>query len=615
MDDRNRRGRMPLSHAIRAGVALLLLALAMLSAQPPAHGQSANLALNKPVSVSSTETADFPGAAAVDGNPATRWASLYSDPQWLQVDFGAIQSLSRVVLRWEAAFARGYQVQLSVDGSAWTTVYATSSGDGGVDDLAVSGAGRFLRVTGTARATQWGYSLWEIEAYGAASPTATPQPPTPTRTATATPVPPGGNLALNKPASASSSETADFPASRAVDGNPATRWASLYSDPQWLQVDFGASQSLSRVVLRWEAAFARGYQVQLSNDGSAWTTVYATSSGDGGVDDLAVSGAGRFLRVTGTARATQWGYSLWEIEAYGEGGPTATPQPFTPTPTPVPPTPTRTATPTPGGGKVVGGYWPFWPTSPVRIRDVHPGYNLIYLFSARPVGGSPGTTGAVYWSAPGDGRGAATNLRADIQHARTVQGRKIILSVGGAGFGMSFPDRTKSQNFVNSIVDIYNQLGGFDGLDWNTFEADQAPDTEEMIWISLELKRRYPGFLITAPPAPWNARDKEFCRIMVQRGAMDYAAPQYYDGPNLADPNYVANNINEWVGLVGADHLVVGFGINPGVANYMTVEQAIDAWNRVEANHPAIRGGFVWQIHTDETQGWVFPTRVGPLIR
>ena len=42
---------------------------------------------------------------------------------------------------------------------------------------------------------------------------------------------------------------------------------------------------------------------------------------------------------------------------------------------------------------------------PVRIRDVDSHYNLIYLFAATPVGGAPGTTGALEWSPPGDGRG------------------------------------------------------------------------------------------------------------------------------------------------------------------------------------------------------------------
>src|SRR5208282_1877540 len=67
--------------------------------------------------------------------------------------------------------------------------------------------------------------------------------------------------------------------------------------------------------------------------------------------------------------------------------------------------------------KIVGGYYPNWTPSPVRIRDVDPHYNLIYLFAATPVGGSPGT-GAIEWSPPGDGLGAATNLDADIAYAR-----------------------------------------------------------------------------------------------------------------------------------------------------------------------------------------------------
>ncbi|WP_437958827.1 glycosyl hydrolase family 18 protein [Sorangium sp. So ce119] len=263
--------------------------------------------------------------------------------------------------------------------------------------------------------------------------------------------------------------------------------------------------------------------------------------------------------------------------------------------------------------KVVAGYYPNWTPSPVRIRDIDSNYNLIYLFAAHPVGGPPGTTGAVTWTPPGDGRGAATHLREDIQYARTTQDRRIILSIGGAGQGMSFPDRGKSQTFVDSVVDIYNDLGGFDGIDWNTFEANQNPDTEEMIWISLELKRRFPGFIITAPPAPWNPRDKNFCKAMVDAGAMDYAAPQYYDGPDLDQQSYIVNNVGQWVDLLGPTHVVVGFGIADD-QYYMSIDEAIPTWNEVEGNHPALRGVFDWQIHNDESQGWPFADRIGPLV-
>jgi chitinase len=262
---------------------------------------------------------------------------------------------------------------------------------------------------------------------------------------------------------------------------------------------------------------------------------------------------------------------------------------------------------------VVGGYWPYWTPAPIRIRDIPAAYNLIYLFHAMPVGGAPGTTGAVYWSTPGDGRGAATNLVADIAYARTTQGRKVILSVGGAGNGMSFTSRGKSQAFLDSIVDLYERLGGFDGLDWNTFEADQAPDTAEMIWISLELKRRYPGFMITSPPAPWSQRDMAFCRAMSEAGALDYCAPQYYDGPNLNDPAYVIANVSQWVALLGESKVVVGMGIW-NATNYMSVGQAQAAWTQVEINHPGLRGAFDWSIHLDEGAGWPFATQIAPAV-
>ena len=55
------------------------------------------------------------------------------------------------------------------------------------------------------------------------------------------------NLALNKTATSSSTESAADPASAAVDGNTGTRWSSAFSDPQWLEVDLGSSQSICQV--------------------------------------------------------------------------------------------------------------------------------------------------------------------------------------------------------------------------------------------------------------------------------------------------------------------------------------------------------------------------------
>jgi len=126
-------------------------------------------------------------------------------------------------------------------------------------------------------------------------------------------------LSQGKPATASSVQDA-FTANAAVDGDPGTRWSSLAADPQWLQVDLGSSQPLTQVVLTWETAYATAFQIQASADGSTWNTLYSTTTGTGGTQTLAVSGSGRYVRMYGTQRATQWGYSLWEFQVYGGSG-------------------------------------------------------------------------------------------------------------------------------------------------------------------------------------------------------------------------------------------------------------------------------------------------------
>ncbi|MGH9961367.1 MAG: discoidin domain-containing protein, partial [Pyrinomonadaceae bacterium] len=124
-----------------------------------------NLALNKLVTVSSTEGPAYRGSYAVDGNAATRWSSVYSDPQWITIDLGSLKQINRVVLKWEVAYGKSYKIQLSSDNVNWTDIYSTTAGTGGLNDLTVSGTGRYLRMYGTVRGTAWGYSLWEMEAY------------------------------------------------------------------------------------------------------------------------------------------------------------------------------------------------------------------------------------------------------------------------------------------------------------------------------------------------------------------------------------------------------------------------------------------------------------------
>ncbi|WGL18438.1 glycosyl hydrolase [Microbulbifer bruguierae] len=270
---------------------------------------SANLALNKTVTVSSMENGDLNGDAAVDGDLGTRWSSAWSDPQWISVDLGSISSVDRVVLKWEAAYGRAYEIQVSDDGQNWNTVATVTDSDGSEDVLSgLNASGQYVRVYISERATGWGASLWELEIYGSGGdddnepPCCDPQP--------------GGDLALNKPVTASSAEGNYWFPEYAVDGDAGTRWSSDFSDDQWLQVDLGAVYSLSQVVLSWEGAYGKAYKIQVSQDGSNWTAAATIQDGDGGLDQISVNASGRYVRLQGVERGTGYGYSLWRFEVY-----------------------------------------------------------------------------------------------------------------------------------------------------------------------------------------------------------------------------------------------------------------------------------------------------------
>lgn len=130
------------------------------------------------------------------------------------------------------------------------------------------------------------------------------------------PEPTPGDLAFNRTATASSSETASLVPSNAVDGTPSTRWASQYTDDQWLSVDLGSRQPFSKVNLAWESAHGKDYDIQVSDDGTTWRTVAQRRGLAGaGTDTLTFPAAtARHVRMQGITRATGYGYSLYSFE-------------------------------------------------------------------------------------------------------------------------------------------------------------------------------------------------------------------------------------------------------------------------------------------------------------
>jgi beta-glucanase (GH16 family) len=308
--------------ALSGALALTMLA-APSSAEPPPP-----LSQGKPVTASSSESVAFPASAAVDGDPGTRWSSAFSDDEWISVDLGAVQEISSVVLSWEAAHAAAYRIETSADGDSWSTAWETATAAGGTETAQVSATARYVRMTGLSRATQWGYSLWEFQVYGPDGSDPGPGPDDEQL------------LSYNKAGSASSSQHDancwECSPDKAFDRDPASRWAveaeGGWTDPGWIAVDLGATAEISKVVLQWDPAHASAYQLQVSGNGSDWTTVYQTANGRGFKETIALDATGRHVRMYGTARATPYGYSLWEFQVYGTGGDPQTPPPLPPDP-------------------------------------------------------------------------------------------------------------------------------------------------------------------------------------------------------------------------------------------------------------------------------------------
>ncbi|ACY17278.1 discoidin domain-containing protein [Haliangium ochraceum] len=259
------------------------------------------------LSIAGAAASSGAAAFAVDGNLGTRWESSFADPQWIRFDLGSAQELGSIELVWETANASNYTVEGSNDDTNWTTL-ATQTGMAAgerTDTVALAGNFRYVRVHGTARTTEYGYSLWEATLY---SPDDGP--------------PSAGDTRWDVVAATASS--LEFgTALEAADGNMGTRWASEAADPQWVRFDLGQARDIGRVVIHWETASASAYTIEGSNDDASWTVLASKSNMAVGArsDDLSgLAGSYRYLRIHGTARTTGYGYSIWETEIYAGGG-------------------------------------------------------------------------------------------------------------------------------------------------------------------------------------------------------------------------------------------------------------------------------------------------------
>jgi hypothetical protein len=136
-----------------------------------------NLALGKPTYASGYENAGTAPENATDGLLDTRWSSRFQDGEWITIDLGKEYGINRVKLYWEAAYATHFDIQTSLNGIEFTTVYSDANSNGNTQDILIPDApiqARYVRILCHKRYTVYGSSLYEIEIYGVNLPTDTP---------------------------------------------------------------------------------------------------------------------------------------------------------------------------------------------------------------------------------------------------------------------------------------------------------------------------------------------------------------------------------------------------------------------------------------------------------
>ncbi|MDP8218853.1 MAG: discoidin domain-containing protein [Candidatus Theseobacter exili] len=284
----------------------------------------------KHVLVSSVQGDDIDGfdpTFAVDDDMKTRWSSNHYDPQWIRLNFSGEHILKRIDLFWENAYPKEYSIEVSPDGKNWNKVYKTKNGSPGHKILLLNPPVKadYVRMFGAQKATPWGNSLWEFAAFGVPS-SGTEKVAYKEALKTVT-----GDIIKPMPVelAVASSEQPDFVDKEkekketygpmnAVDNDLQTRWSSMHEDPQWISLDLGAKKEIDEIHVVWETAHASEYKIEISDDNVIWTEVYLTNDSDGLMDIIIFENPinARYVKLTGLRRATDWGYSIWEIKVF-----------------------------------------------------------------------------------------------------------------------------------------------------------------------------------------------------------------------------------------------------------------------------------------------------------
>lgn len=306
-----------------------------------------NLALNKTATASSQEADSVRASNAVDGNTSassSRWGSnVGNGPDWIYVDLAKPSVVNAVRVFWESHKATSYKIQYATENpgaeASWTDVKVFNNRPAEITEVIAFDTpvnARYIRLYIGSHTPddpiltsipEWNsVSIYELEVYGEID---------------ANYQDPQENVALNKTGTASSTETADFTAAKALDGDTSSRssrWSSAEANgPHWIYVDLGKEMDVQTVRLYWETRKASNYTIstaagehtaeELAGE-DVWTQQYSKTSHPADLKETISLDApvkARYVRLkinTFTPEDPDGGVtwntiSIYEMEVYG----------------------------------------------------------------------------------------------------------------------------------------------------------------------------------------------------------------------------------------------------------------------------------------------------------
>lgn len=395
---------------------------------------------------------------------------------------------------------------------------------------------------------------------------------------------------------------------------------------------------------------------------------YAYLGVTGGASTWTISSSYTQLTVNFTTASSQTSVTIFvhgwyaqgsvdvdDVALIGPGGPgTPTPTPTsaptntptaTPTHTPTP-TPTPTMTPTPcaacGGNlpeHLITGYWEDFTNgaTPLRLSNVNSNYTIIAVAFANA---DPSTPGAVTFSIDSGlssalGGYTTSNFISDINTLHS-QGKKVIISVGGANGTVNVSDSTSATNFANSVFSLMQQFG-FDGVDID-LEAgiNVGPLTSALQQLSAKAG---PNLIITLAPQTVDMQstgNAYFQLALNIKSILTIVNMQYYNSGSMngCDGNVYSEGTENF--LVALACIQLEGGLNPGQVGLglpastsaagsgfvspSVVNAALDCLEtgsncgsfKPPRTWTGIRGAMDWSINWDASNGYSFANTVGP---